>query len=370
MMTALTIIVFIFLVLFFVLKMRNMQIWILAYIKELIYQKKNNFNNDTHVYVCLADHFEPYYGSATQEQARKKVSDWVENYKAVSSKHTDSDGRHPQHSYFYPEEEYDEVILNQLSDICSSGLGDVEIHLHHDNDTAENLHKTLLKFKQLLYEKHNLLRKDESGEIVYGFIHGNWALDNSRPDGKWCGIDDELDVLINTGCVYDMTMPSAPSDTQTTTINSIYLAKEDGKCKSHNTGKRVEVGVWKEKNDLLMIQGPLTLNWKSRKFGLIPRIESSELSFDNPPSEYRTQLWEKCRVAVSGAENHIFIKLHTHGLEESNPKMFFENGGFTTLWTALEKRFKNMPGYQLHYVTAWDMFEKIRSIAVTDNNNL
>ena len=246
-------------------------------------------------------------------------------------------------------------------------MGDVDIHLHHDDDTAENLEKTLTNFKELLYSKHKLLRKDDSGNIVYGFIHGNWALDNSRPDGRWCGVDNELDVLINTGCKFDMTMPSAPSDTQTTTINSIYIAKEDGKSKSHNKGKTLKIGDWPTNDELLMIQGPLQLNWQSRKFGLIPRIESSELSFDAPPNIQRVKLWEKSAICVEGAENHIFIKLHTHGLQDQNFEMFFELNGYDTLLTLLENEFKDRAGYQLHYVSAWEMYQKIESISKAGN---
>ena len=356
-------IISIFIAVFLILKMRNMQMWLPAYIKNSLNNPPPHLNGEKHVYVCLADHYEPYYGAATQEQARKLVNDWIESYKLVSRKHTDSDGRHPQHSYFYPEEEYDEVIINKLSEICFAGLGDVEIHLHHDNDTAENLENTLTNFKELLHNKHKLLRKDIDGNIVYGFIHGNWALDNSRPDGRWCGIDNEIDVLIQTGCKYDMTMPSAPSDTQTTTINSIYFAHEDGLCKSHDKGRRATTtSKPADLNELLMIQGPLQLNWKSRKFGIIPRIESSELSYDAPPTEYRAQLWRNAAVSVVGAEEHIFIKLHTHGLQDQNMEMLFENGGLNTLWASLEKLYKDTQGYSLHYVTAWEMYQKVNSL--------
>ena len=350
----------------FILKSRNMHIWIVSYIKQKISRKTLSNFSDKHIYFCLADHYEPYFGAASQSDARKLVEDWDEKYRNVVKGHSDSNGRSPVHSYFYPEEEYDEWILNKIQKLCEDKLGDVDIHLHHDNDTAENLEKTLNRFKSLLYEKHGLLRKNNAGEIVYGFIHGNWALDNSRPDRRWCGIDNELDVLINTGCDYDMTMPSAPSDTQTTTINTIYLAKEDGKCKSHNKGKELKVGDWKQANELLMIQGPLTLNWKSRKLGLIPRIESGELSADAPPTKQRVELWESCSVSVKGAEDHVFIKLHTHGLQKSNMQMFFDNGGFETLWTSLEDKYKNTDGYQLHYVSAWDMYEKIKSLALKE----
>jgi len=360
-------IVFAGIAIWIILKSRNMHIWIASYIKQSLITKVST--KEKHVYVCLADHYEPYFESVDQVTARARVSRWMKGYNEVAVKHTDSDGRHPQHSYFYPEEEYDEWVLDEIQKICESGLGDVDIHLHHDNDTADNLTKTLNGFKKLLKEKHNLLRTDANGEIIYGFIHGNWALDNSRPDGRWCGIDNEIDVLINTGCVYDMTLPSAPSDTQTTTINSIYFAKEDGHCKSHDKGRAATTYSNKAAADeLLMIQGPLMLNWKSRKLGLIPRIEASELSYDAPPTEYRAKLWGKASISVEGAEEHVFIKLHTHGLQDLNMDMFFDNNGLEDLWTSLEKQYKDKEGYTLHYVSAWEMYEKVNSLIGKDNN--
>ena len=222
-----------------------------------------------------------------------------------------------------------------------------------------------MDFKSLLFNKHGLLRKDDtSGNIIYAFIHGNWALDNSRPDGRWCGVDNELEILEQTGCYMDMTMPSAPSDTQTTKINAIYWAKgRQGKRKSHNQGRDVEVGKWKNEGELLMVQGPLTLNWKKRKMFLMPKIESSEISFDSPPSIERISLWEKAGISVKGAEEHIFIKVHTHGALEKNSGMLFE-WGFDRLWTDLEDSFRDRAGYNLYYVTAWEMYKTIESLAI------
>ncbi len=342
-----------------ILKSRHMDIWIASYIRTRKLRQSNARHK--HIYVCLADHYEPYFNNVTQEVARGLVDNWVEQYRKVASQFSDSNGRPPQHSYFYPEEEYDEYVLQQIQKICEDGFGDVDIHLHHDNDTAENLEKTLNGFKQLLNEKHNLLRRNEKGELIYGFIHGNWALDNSRPDGRWCGVNNEIEVLQKTGCVYDMTMPSAPSDTQTKTINQIYWAEEKGHCKSHDTGERAKVGKWYQ-DKLLMIQGPLMLNWKNRKFGVIPKIESSELSGDAPPGLSRVKLWEAANICVEGAEEHVFIKLHTHGLQPKNSQMFFERNGFFDLWSALDKSFKNKPEYTLHYVSAWEMYEKVKSL--------
>ena len=342
-----------------ILKSRNMHIWISTYVKD--YFTSNKEVKQKHIYFCLADHYEPYFNQVDQKTARTLVDNWVKSYRAVASKHSDSDGNPPQHSYFYPIEEYDEYVLNQLKSICEEGLGDVDIHLHHDDDTAENLEKTMNDFKQMLFDKHGLLRKNDEGEIVYGFIHGNWALDNSRPDGKWCGVKNEIDVLLKTGCVYDMTMPSAPSDTQTSTINRIYWAQQKNCVKSHDKGEEVVTGQWK-KDLLLMIQGPLKLNWKSRRFGLIPRIESSELSGDAPPTKQRIQLWEDANITIQDAEEHVFIKLYTHGLQNKNSKMFFEDGGFENLWSELEEQYKNKSGYTLHYVNAWQMYQKIENL--------
>ena len=137
------------------------------------------------VYFCFADHYEPYGGTTDQPAARSRVAEWVEKYPKIAGQHHDSEGRVPQHSFFYPQEEYDDVLLDQLAGLCRAGFGDVEVHLHHDGDTAGDLRAKLRQFVDTLHCRHGLLRRDETGQVVYAFIHGNWALDNSRPDGRW-----------------------------------------------------------------------------------------------------------------------------------------------------------------------------------------
>lgn len=348
-----------------VARSRNMQYWLGAYLAEMVSRPRRKRPAMRHVYFCFADHYEPYGGTQDQVRANRRVQQWVAEYPVIAARHHDSFGNPPKHSYFYPAEEYDPALLDQLAGMRRAGWGDVEVHLHHDNDTAENLRRKLTDFAQTLHNRHGLLRRDPAtGKLRYVFIHGNWALDNSRPDGRWCGVDNELDVLVETGCFADMTMPSAPSDTQTRKINSLYFARGHAGCrKSHDQGRDVAVGDWGRAGELLMIQGPLTLNWKEAKFGLLPRIESAELSYDAPPTAERVALWGRCGVSVRGADDHVFIKVHTHGATESSMKMLFENGGFDMLWTELERQYRDREGCQLHYMTAWEMVEKIRDLA-------
>lgn len=342
---------------------RNMQYWIGAWPGDRLRACLAPRPVQRHVYFCFADHYEPYCAGADRERAHARVRAWIERYPVIAANHRDSQGRAPRHTFFYPIEEYDAEIMEQLRALCARGFGDVEVHLHHDRDNADNLRRTLTEYAQQLHERHGLLRRDpETGRIAYCFIHGNWALDNSRPDGRWCGVDNELAVLVETGCCADMTMPSAPSDTQTRKINSIYYAVGvPGHRKSHDTGTDARTDRWQGPHELLMVQGPLTLNWRDARFGIVPRIESGEISPDAPPSAHRARLWGKCRVHVRGAPEHVFIKVHTHGATDRATQMLL-NGGLDTLWTELEREYRDRPGNVLHYVTAWEMVTKIREL--------
>ena len=165
--------------------------------------------------------------------------------------------------------------------MTEAGIADVEVHLHHDGEGEQNFVERINGFTEILHARHGLLRK-HSGKIVFGFIHGNWALDNSLPGGRWCGLNNEITLLRDLGCYADFTLPSAPSPAQTRMINTIYWASDDpARPKSHDTGVPVRVGKTLC-GDLLMIPGPLALNWSSRKFGLLPRLETGELAASQP----------------------------------------------------------------------------------------
>lgn len=308
-----------------------------------------------HIFLCIADHWEPKWARPSREVERGRVKRWVEDYPRMAERFADCRGRPPQHAFFYPAEEYEPEHLDAVAEICRKGFGDVEVHLHHDNDTSEGTREKLVRFTETLRHRHGLLRRDATGRIIYAFIHGNWALDNSRCDGRWCGVNDELTILMETGCYVDMTMPSAPADCQTQTINSIYYATDDPlTAKSHDIGVPVRVGGQRPEQSLLLIQGPLALDWRRRKWGILPRIENGDLTGRRPPTMRRLDLWLNAGVAVLGRPNWRFIKLHTHGAQEANAAMLLGDP-MRRFHTALAEYARPRGDFRYYYVTPWEM---------------
>ena len=148
-----------------ILHLRNMHLWIVSYLRQKWVRRQRSPVGIKHVYFCFADHYEPYWHQADRTVAHQRVQRWVDGYPRVAKGHRDSDGRPPQHSYFYPEEEYDADLLDALAGLCRQGYGDVEVHLHHDNDSAENFRRTMLDFTRTLHERHGFLRRNAAGTL-------------------------------------------------------------------------------------------------------------------------------------------------------------------------------------------------------------
>lgn len=310
----------------------------------------------THVFLCVADHYEPKWRGASDAVARDRVRRWVDAYPKAFGDFRDADGRPPRHSFFYPIEEYEPELLDELAELCRAGFGEVEVHLHHHDDTADNLRRSLLSFKALLAERHGLLATDNAtGELAYGFIHGNWALDNSLPDGRWCGVNNELDVLRETGCYADFTFPSAPDPSQPRTLNRIYYAVDDPeRPKSHDTGVRVGAAPRPDRA-LMLIQGPLLPDWSRRKRGIVPGLENGCLQANHPASIERFDLWVKARVHVPTRPDWVFVKLHAHGANEAGQQALL-GASMVRFHEELARRADRDPNFSYHYVTAREMY--------------
>ncbi|MFV0443586.1 MAG: hypothetical protein ACK5Q5_08445 [Planctomycetaceae bacterium] len=348
--------------LFLMVRARNLQYWLKPYLLPPEPARPRSDDEPVDVFLAICDHYEPECYGASRETARARVARWVDEYPRAFHHFRDVNGRAPQHTFFFPQDEYRPEYLDELKKLCDAGFGDVDVHLHHHNDTPDRLRDKLEEFRETLAVRHGLLREDpRTGRIVYGFIHGNWALCNSRPDGHCCGVDQELTVLMETGCYADFTFPSAPSDTQPSTINSIYYARDiPGQSKSHDQGIRARVGNDGPADHLLMIQGPLSLNWKNRKWGVAPTIENADITGRNPPTMGRFQQWLRSGVHVAGKPEWVFIKLHTHGCKDANTGMLFGQP-MQDFHAGLAEWHRRNPQYRYHYVTAWEMAQLVRA---------
>ena len=338
------------------IRRRNMQRWLPAYLRERGRFQPPRPDEEIHVILLMADHFEPKAGGADVATGRKRVAAWVEQFPRQFGRFKDYDGRPPRYTFFFPAEEYEKEYLDALAQLCRAGFGEVEMHLHHDNDTADGFRDKLVRFRDILVNEHGLLsRHKETGAVAYGFIHGNWALCNSRPDGRWCGVADEIAILLETGCYADFTFPSAPDVTQPGIINRIYFAADrPGETRSHETA--VPAGP----ETLLMVQGPLLLDWSKKKWGIFPGIENGCLQSSQPPSVERLWRWLQARVQVAERPDWFFVKVHAHGAPEHDHDALLGEP-MVRLHEDLAKLARENPKFHFHYVTAREMANLIRA---------
>ena len=299
----------------------------------------------THVIFLICDHFEPRHDISHADQPAERLRTWRTEFARLQERCRVSFGAAPLHTWFYPPHHGVEHLIS-LSDMVFNGLGEVELHYHHDGDTSATLRRDL---QVALAEYHRwglLLESGEHPRTSFGFVHGNWALGNSC-GGKCCGVNDELTILQDLGCWGDFTLPSG-GRCQTRKINSIYYAQGDARRpKSHNWGRDARVGE-PNRSGMLLMQGPLGINWRGTGY---PRIENASLTSDNWGRPDRIATWLKCQVHVKGRPDWLFVKLHTHGALEQDFDALFGEKAFE-MHRILNEQYNDGRRFRLHYVTA------------------
>jgi hypothetical protein len=336
---------------------RHAEIWLLPYLKYRI--KQLTAAPPQRVWVAITDHFEPYWHNADDAVAIERVQLWRKAWPEIARSHRDSVGNPAQYCFFYPQEEYRPHLIDPLAGMVHDGVGDVEVHIHHHADGEAAWLEKMQGFTAVLYERHGLLRKNAGGPPLFGFIHGNWALDNARPDGMYCGLNNEITLLARIGCYADFTMPCGPGPCQSHKLNSIYWAKDDpARPKSYDTGIDVVPGG-PVAGDLLMIQGPfgVYLRHGLRHGRWRPSIEIGELSAANPVTPQRVQVWMEAAPRIG---SDLFLKLFSHGTQERNCGVLL-NGGLAELFTELQQQCSRM-GAELRFVTAWQMYQAAEAL--------
>jgi hypothetical protein len=240
---------------------RHLDRWLGGYVRHLLRRARTpKPNGPRHILFALCDHYEPAWGDAPASVASERVKRWAVGYPELTRDFRDADGCPPRHTFFYPGEQYTPSALEQLAALARAGLGEVELHLHHDQDTEEPL-------------------------------------------------------LFETGCYADFTFPSAPDETQPNIVNQIYWPDDDlARSRAHERGTPSKVGrVYRDR--ILMIQGPLALSKRQKPLGL--RIESAAVTARDPGTPSRIRSWVDQAIHVSGRPEWIFVKVHTHGAPEA-----------------------------------------------------
>jgi hypothetical protein len=318
-------------------------------------------NGPRHLIFLVANHFEPGLGP----EAIRRLEAWCELARATGDAVRDHDGTPFRHTNFFPAEQYERPLLEILSALQADSYGEVEIHLHHGvdhPDTAANTRSALTDFRDVLAEEHRCLSRTEPGsQPQYAFVHGNWALANSA-GGRFCGVDEEMQILADTGCYADFTLPSVPFQSQVPRINAIYQCGHNlDQARPHRSGPGLSVGQAPALP--LIFNGPLVFDWTRRVRGLpIPRIDDGALAQNYPLSLHRLESWRSAGIGVHGRPEWQFIKLFSHGFFDWDQDIMIGEQMKRFMGEVMELA-ERTSEFKVHFASAREAFNMVMAAA-------
>src|SRR4051812_37247053 len=270
----------------------------------------------------------------------------------MASRHRDADGRPPQHTWFYPAEQYEPAIMRLMHDTSRRGFGEVEFHFHHDYDTEELLRPKLVE-ALAQYAAYGFNRTVD-GQTRFAFVHGNFGLDNSNGP-FYCGVSTELSMLRELGAFADFTFPSLYMDSQPRIVNQIYAARDDDRPKSYDTALPLST-LRRGDADLMMFEGPLIFNPTLNPRRLFLELDDGDIHPAMQASPRRANAWVRANIHVPQRPEWVFIKLFGHGAESPADMEAITGSGFDETLGYLEEHYNAGRQYVLHYVTAREAY--------------
>ena len=328
-----------------------------------------------HLIFVVANHYEPGWcgrgpEADTLANQIKKVESWNRAAQQTGDAVRDGDGAAFRHTNYYPGEQYHRELLDLMAESQAAGYGEVEIHWHHGvkaPDTSANFRAGLTEFRDILAERHRCLGRFEAPgyedpQPKYSFVHGNFALANSRAHGFGCGVDNEMQILRDTGCISDLTLPAFPWDSQVPQINDIYQCGHPlDQPAPHRSGPSVQVG--QQPSLPILLTGPLVFDWNRRKRGLpVPRVEDGVLTANCTFNRTRFDLWRNAHIAVKGRPDWVFIKLYCHGFFHGDEEATV-GGTARRFWTELLELAERTGQFKLHFASAREAFNIVLAAA-------
>jgi hypothetical protein len=303
----------------------------------------------THVLYLIADHFEPAGDAA-------KVERWLARYRDMAAGHRDSVGRRPQHTFFYHGEQATPEILALLRGAVEDGLGEVEMHYHHANDTLESFTAKLGDAVRM-FQEYGFLRTVD-GETRFGFVHGNWALDNSVRGA--CGVNTEIRMLREMGCYADFTFPSIWWEAQPPYVNIIYAAKDDPRPKSYVDKYPLEA-LEDGRADLMLLTGPLVMAPSLSLRRLFIDVDDGNVHASLHASPRRVDRWVRANIHVPGRPEWVFLKVYSHGISTPGDEESNVGRSYSEALRHLETAYNDGERYVLHYVNAREAYNVARA---------
>lgn len=321
----------------------NTQHWFFKYAWNKFSHKTSLNLKNKHVIFTWVDHYEPGKGSRGTQFNKK----WLEKFKKISNKHKDSYGNRFKYSWFYPYDHKNDSVVLALNRMVFNGYGEIEFHWHHHPMNSDEF-KVALDSALNWFQSYGvgLTLEDGKFQTHFGFIHGNWVLDNSGPQ---CGVNNEISILHDAGCYADFTFSTIETSAQPSMINSIYYAIDDSGPKSYDKG--IPVTVNSIQNHLMIFQGPLGFNFSRLSF------EYGAVEAFAPGNKDRIKNWIKTNIHVKGKPEWIFVKVFSHGAQ-SYKKILNKN--MDQVLTDLEE-FTKKNQIKLHYVTAREAYNIVKA---------
>jgi hypothetical protein len=331
---------------------RKYDVFVPGYLAWLMTAAPAPSDRPTHVFFMFVDHFEPDYDA-------ERVRRWAYRYRELAGQHHDGDGRPPQHTWFYPGEQGQPEVMRELQELTADGLGEVELHYHHDYDTAATLRPKLVASISD-FQRYGFL-KTTDGRTCFAFIHGNEGLDNSNGPAT-CGVNTELRLLRELGCFADFTFPAIFKDAQPPFVNEIYAAADDDQPKSyarHLPLSALESG----RADLMIFQGPLVFAPSLNAFHLFLDLDDGNVHATVLASPQRVDRWVRAGIHVAERPDWVFVKVFAHGISTEGDEEAVLGPSFDKALSYLERQYDDGRRYVLHYITSREGYNLARAAA-------
>ncbi|MBV1911052.1 MAG: hypothetical protein KUG78_17265 [Kangiellaceae bacterium] len=347
-----------FLLLLIYVKKKKIDVWLFSYLTGL-------FNNSIHtkepvdIMLLFVDHFE-------LNGHEDRLEAWEIKYPALAKKHVDSDGQHPKHSLFYAMDLMHEHELDRLQHLVTEGIGEFELHWHHDHDTEQSFVEKLDAAMDVFHKYGYMKPFKEGQKSCFSFIHGDWSLANSRGE-SFCGVDNEISLLMDAGCYGDFTFPALFNQAQPPMINNIYYSTDNEQKAAYFKGREATVGQVQLDDEFMIFQGPLTINWKDWRHKWHPTIEDGDISrFPTHDDPKRIDAWIRQNIHVKGQPNWQFVKIFCHGAQDHKSVV---SDTTDRMFDYLESHYNDGNNYRLHYVSAREAYNIVKAAEDGKNGN-